>query len=167
MSPKEVPEQPVNWLVFGFLIGALTLALLFLFIIPTTHSQSPQVAYVRNVDEHLDIITINGVEKAAYDFETVNAMLIAQKAYPKVQAAWDKCEGDRQLLKDDVQKERVRNGILSRDFQTQSDTLKETAALLKNTSGGKLGGLLNNPWFRFGETIARDSLLTAQVIKCK
>ena len=161
------PPKPIGWpwYLFG---GILLVGLpLLTFLIPTTRSQSPQVAYVRNVDEHLDIITINGVEKAAYDLETVKAMLEAQEAYPKAQEAWDKCKADKQVLKDDVQKERVRNGILSRDFQTQSDTLKETAALLKNTSGGKLGGLLNNPWFRFGETIARDGLLTAQVIKCK
>ena len=135
-------------------------------LIPATRSQGPQAVVINTFPDGTYLIEIDHVPHWAVNAARAKILHDAEKAMPD----YKQCEVDLiesranlQKEKNNVQDERVQVGRIEKSYNEQSTLLTECVKL---HGGGKLGGLLHNPWFQFGETIARDSLLTAQVIKC-
>ena len=129
--------------------------------------QAHRAVVINQFPDETYLTEIDGVPHWAVNAARAKILHDAEKAMPD----YKQCEADLiesrvnlQKEKNNVQDERVQVGRIEKSYNEQSALLTECVKL---HGGGKLGGLLNNPWFRFGETVARDSLLTAQVIRCR
>ena len=136
-----------------------------------SQSQTPTLGYIKQFDEHTHIITINGQEFAATDLTRTkeikaNELKLAELQtveIPKLNEIVSRDESDIAKEKQNTIDERVRSSKFETMYSDQVKLSGQCFDLLKR-GGGKVGRLLDNPFFRIGEDATKTAI---QMRRCR